>query len=312
MVVFAIIRNFGNISLYGYGLFTRQLQLEYRLSSSDDFKLGSTDLICTYKKAGFHSLEYRAITTQPGYFENWWMTYDLICEDQAKIKEVVGFQFLGFIFGLPFIIMPDQIGRKKSMIVALAVSVPSVMWVSYSSDFWSKKWAYFLFGMFHMKITLAYTHIMEMTDNSNKIFANTGIAVFDSLTVAFGYVFLISVNSSVKLLVNMFNVMGIVGIVLFLIFIPESPRWLLLRDPNSKQGKDILNYIAKFNGSNKRVPDYAVMDNLDQVINDKEQADKQAAVANQINMTLNETIKVMAQGPVKSPSKFKMIMGDFK
>lgn len=276
MLVFAIIRNFGNISLYGYGLFTRELQMEYRLSHTDVFKTGSLDLICAYKKAGFQDLQYRPIKTQPGYFENWWLKYDLICQNQAKIKEVVGLQFLGFIFGLPMIIMPDQIGRKKSMLVALAVSIPSVMWVSYSTDFWSKKWAYFLFGVFHMKITLAYTHIMEMTDNQNKIIANTGIGTFDSFTVALGYVFLLNVSPDVGMLINIFNVIGLVGIVLYVFFVPESPRWLLLRDPASKEGKKILNYIAWFNGSKKRVPDYAVMDNLDQVINDKEQADKTA------------------------------------
>lgn len=54
-----------------------------------------------------------------------------------------------------------------------------------------------------------------------------------------------------------------------MIAIPESPRWLLLKDPNSAEGKKVLNYIAWFNGSKRRVPDYAVMDNLDQILKDK-------------------------------------------
>lgn len=55
-------------------------------------------------------------------------------------------------------------------------------------------------------------------------------------------------------------IIGIIAVILYCLFIPESPRWLFNKDFKSKEGIKILNYIAKFNGSMFRVPKGAVMD----------------------------------------------------
>jgi hypothetical protein len=47
-----------------------------------------------------------------------------------------------------------------------------------------------------------------------------------------------------------FWVLGVFGISLYLCVVPESPVTYFLKEgPNSKNGIDLLNYIAKFNGS---------------------------------------------------------------
>ena len=57
------------------------------------------------------------------------------------------------------------------------------------------------------------------------------------------------------------NFLGIAASILYLLAIPESPKWLFL-----KKGADCqeaianLNYIAWFNGSNMVVPEDAVLD----------------------------------------------------
>jgi hypothetical protein len=35
----------------------------------------------------------------------------------------------------------------------------------------------------------------------------------------------------------------------FIFWIPESPAFLFVKNPKSKEGIKVLNYIAKFNGS---------------------------------------------------------------
>ena len=60
---------------------------------------------------------------------------------------------------------------------------------------------------------------------------------------------------------------GTLALILYLILVPESPRWLFQKKgANSKEGIDVLNYIAKFNGSKKRVPKTAVFDIVGQMV----------------------------------------------
>ena len=48
---------------------------------------------------------------------------------------------------------------------------------------------------------------------------------------------------------------GTLSIIIYLLFIPESPKWLFLKcGGSSKKAIKILNYIAWFNNSEYRVP----------------------------------------------------------
>jgi hypothetical protein len=68
--------------------------------------------------------------------------------------------------------------------------------------------------------------------------------------------------------------LGTLGCISFMLFVPESPRWLLLRKRN-KEAIKVFNYIAWFNRSPMRVPDDAIFDVVGQVIEE--------------NLTLNNT-----------------------
>ena len=49
--------------------------------------------------------------------------------------------------------------------------------------------------------------------------------------------------------------MGTLCIIIYLLFIPESPKWLFEKEgTSSKKAITILNYIAWFNNSEYRVP----------------------------------------------------------
>jgi len=55
----------------------------------------------------------------------------------------------------------------------------------------------------------------------------------------------------------------------YCLVVPESPRWLFQRDgPKSKDAINVLNYIAWFNGSSKRIPLDAHFDIIGQVVNE--------------------------------------------
>ena len=55
--------------------------------------------------------------------------------------------------------------------------------------------------------------------------------------------------------------MGVGGIVLYFLVVPESPRYLFM-NKKSKEAIKVLNYIAWFNFSKLRIPDDAQFDTI--------------------------------------------------
>ena len=52
------------------------------------------------------------------------------------------------------------------------------------------------------------------------------------------------------------NKVYMVFTIIYILIVPESPRWLFMNERHD-EGKKVLNYIAWFNGSDRRIPDYA-------------------------------------------------------
>ena len=62
---------------------------------------------------------------------------------------------------------------------------------------------------------------------------------------------------------------GSVAIVMYMLIVPESPKWLFFKEgASSQRGIDALNFIAWFNGSKYRVPSCAKLDVIGQAIMD--------------------------------------------
>lgn len=61
------------------------------------------------------------------------------------------------------------------------------------------------------------------------------------------------------------NLFGSIAVVLYLLLVPETPCWLL-NNGQREEAVHSLNYIAKFNGSSKRIPVNAEFDVVSQAI----------------------------------------------
>ena len=79
-------------------------------------------------------------------------------------------------------------------------------------------------------------------------------------TIIFSCLSLLYIKNDVVLLLKFMYFVGLAAAVLFLLLIPESPRWLFMQDASSQEGIKALNFIAWFNGSKFRVPEDAIMD----------------------------------------------------
>ena len=70
------------------------------------------------------------------------------------------------------------------------------------------------------------------------------------------------IDRDTQSVLGMMFIIGTFGIALFIFFIPESPRYIFMKDPTSLQGIKILNRIAWLNGSPYRVPEDSTFDQV--------------------------------------------------
>ena len=117
-----------------------------------------------------------------------------------------------------------------------------------------------------MRISLSFTHCLELIPESHKSSALTFINVFDQISMVWFAMILKFIDPDMEDLYKGVFFLGIVTALLYILLIPESPRWEFLKDPRSAKGIEIINYIAAFNGSQFRVPPNAIMDVLGQLL----------------------------------------------
>ena len=155
--------------------------------------------------------------------------------------------FLGFGLGLLLMFYPDLLGRKKTMVLLLVPYVIFTQLTIYSASLTGKKIGFFMQGLLHLKITLSYTHMFELTDEASKDFCATVINMTDSLTMfIIGFCLKYLVADAI-LIVQVANAVGIIAIILYIFLVPESPKWLILNQ-RFKEGVRTLNYISRLNG----------------------------------------------------------------
>lgn len=129
----------------------------------------------------------------------------------------------------------------------------------------------FIMGLFHIKISNSYTHMYELVHEKDKAMATTVINTIDDGSILYIAAAVYYNRDLNKIFVIAWS-LAFVASVLYLMLIPESPRWLFFTyGPKSAKGIKALNYIAWVNGSKNRVPTDARLDLINDMIqeNDK-------------------------------------------
>ena len=111
----------------------------------------------------------------------------------------------------------------------------------------------FFQGLFHMKITLCYTHILELLPEAYKDISATIITTFDASSLAVFGLILNFVTRDFVLFMQVANVIGFSACLIYLVIAPESPHWLMMQK-RYQEGIDQINWISWANGSQARIP----------------------------------------------------------
>lgn len=173
--------------------------------------------------------------------------------------------FYGFACGIILFPLPDKLGKKATMTWLMIPFVLASALAVFGTTIEEKSVGLFLQGFLHLKIMVSYAHMFELTDESNKPFCSLCINTFDISSVSTqGLAFFFLTRDATSYMEFMWY-LGTAATFLYLLVVPESPRWLFLQHRHSEAINN-LNYIAWLNGSSKRIPISAQFDFLEQAI----------------------------------------------
>ena len=118
------------------------------------------------------------------------------------------------------------------------------------------------------------------------------------------------VTGDMQTVLSIYFAFTVLACILFFAIIPESPKWLFMkRGRNSQEGIKTLNYIAKFNGSKKRLPKDGVFDLIGQVIDeniaDQSNISKLGINRCKQNATINQSQLITEDQGIKLSAIFK-------
>ena len=105
-------------------------------------------------------------------------------------------------------------------IIASAITI-------YSLSLEGKAIGFFVQGFLHIKITLSYSHILELVPETHKGFVATVLTAFDSVSLAVFGITLMFISRDLVKFLEVVNIIETIACLIYLSFAPESPSWLI-------------------------------------------------------------------------------------
>lgn len=135
--------------------------------------------------------------------------------------------FIGYALGVIFFFLPDKYGRKSTMKFMIPLVTIGQYLTIFCRDIQTKGIGLLMIGLFHLRNTNSYTHILELVRDKDKNMVTTMLTAFDSGTPFFACMGLLICKDE-DLVLTIYFWIGIVASVIYFITITESPRWLLI------------------------------------------------------------------------------------
>lgn len=163
------------------------------------------------------------------FFYNWYVTMDLMCEPQGSVPKIGSIFFVGYGIGVILFFLPDNYGRKGSMMLTLPGLIFSQYLVLYTKNIFYIKVGFFLQGFFHLKMSNSYTHLLELVPDHHKNITSTMISAYDSLTVSMGCFLILVYDQNENNVLKLFFWLGTFAIGVYTLIVSESPKYLFAK-----------------------------------------------------------------------------------
>ena len=117
---------------------------------SSDYEVCSSsqiDELCG-RHTGDGLLSYKVDEGYEYYFDNWYVQMGLVCMTPLQIAMLASDYFIGYCLGGSLFWLPDKIGRKKSVIFSMSLSMLAETVMIFASGYYTRMSCFFFMGLF--------------------------------------------------------------------------------------------------------------------------------------------------------------------
>lgn len=220
-----VFRNSGNTFNYAFPFLLMKQLYDCRYNTTDEFMHCSTADICAAKASNIF-VEYQIDTTDHNYFENWYDQLDLLCSPTSEVMMFSSvFFFAAGTGGILLASLAERLGRKKTITIFQSISTAAQLVAIFVPNYWIRIFACALMGISNIKNGQCYTFAFELVQNSDKGFMCSAINVWDCSFLFWFNLYVLFGSKNWFYIELLFTVMGFMTLLLFIKFVPESPKW---------------------------------------------------------------------------------------
>ena len=236
------VRNSGSVFVYMFAMLVMEQKYEC-LQAGGEYASCSTDEICEDR------LKYRVDTNYEYYLENWYSEMDWVCQNHKMLAMLASVYFFSAFFGgLILAPLPDKIGRKKTFIIFSLIYAVAEVSCLYCSSYWVRFVCMGVMGFLYARNTVCYNWMFELCGNKHYSQANAAMNFCDAAISVVVCGFFLLIKRDWKPILMIYSFLGLSGIVLQVLLLPESPRFLLING-KTKEAIAALNQISRLNCS---------------------------------------------------------------
>ena len=170
--------------------------------------------------------QYKIDESYEYYMNNWVGEMDLVCVPSSQVSLMLSWLFIGTIASVVLVTVPDQFGRKYSVILGMVIALLAQIVMLLVPSLLVRSICFFLIGFSGFKNSTAYVWGSECVPFKKRTAVFTVINVVDALpTVITGLFYLLIKPDWFP--VYAFNIALSSSGLLLAFACPESPRWLL-------------------------------------------------------------------------------------
>lgn len=172
----------------------------------------------------------------------------MYCEDEIMIGLIGAVFLMGIVIGCSTLTrLGDVVGRKPIFLLGLVMHLGFMVGIIISTN---KIISYVLLFTFGMSLTaryyVGYTYNLEMQPKSHYVLVSTTMFITESFVYIFICLFFMLISDQWKLLQIPNFICSIAGII-FLLFMPESPRFLVAQR-RFADAREVFKWIGIKNG----------------------------------------------------------------
>ena len=131
-------------------------------STSEVYSTCLVEDICAARESGQPlDFTYKVDTSYEYYMNNWYVEMDLMCTPLTQISLMYMWYFVGTISGGVLAVLPDRIGRKKSVIGGMLVSLAAQTVMLLVPSILVRSICFFVMGVANLKNSQSYVWASE-------------------------------------------------------------------------------------------------------------------------------------------------------